>query len=287
MTRWNAGPRGLCFASTAGLGVAVGALAAACGAALGALVAQRRTLGELRGRVEQLEGQLLEGQALEGQGLERVRLEKSGWEGQRAEGQRREGHQQEGLRLEGQRQEGLRLDVEHLEVRRLEVERVEGQRLQGDAAQPRRRDNLAQQQLLHWELLSKAVDDPHLAEALDAFEAPSSPTRRAPYLFANSLYTNQLFAYRVGNIDRQELFGFLHGLLQNPIVREYWHATRHQRGAMADGSGNLGGFDRSDGSDGSDGSDEAALGRVVDDLLQQLEDAEGEEWWVVGEPGVE
>ncbi|TQJ90522.1 DUF6082 family protein [Streptomyces sp. SLBN-31] len=132
-----------------------------------------------------------------------------------------------------------------------------------------REANLASQQRLHWELLSKAIDNPELAEVLDIFEVPSSPTRRAQYLFANALYTNQLFAYRVGNISREEFFGFVRGLLQNPIVREYWYATQHQRATIADDS------------------DEAELGRMVDDLLRQLDEADVDEWWVVGEPPTE
>ncbi|MFJ5262151.1 DUF6082 family protein [Streptomyces sp. NPDC088387] len=133
-------------------------------------------------------------------------------------------------------------------------------------ANARRQANLANQQRLHWELLSKAMDNPELAEVLDIFEAPASPTKRAQYLFANALYTNQLFAYRVGNINREEFFGFVRGLLQNPVVREYWYATRHQRATIADDS------------------DEAELGRMVDDLLRHLEESDTEEWWVVGEP---
>ncbi|WP_405882991.1 DUF6082 family protein [Streptomyces sp. NBC_01136] len=126
--------------------------------------------------------------------------------------------------------------------------------------------NLANQQRLHWELLSKAIDNPELAEVLDIFEDPVSPKKRCQYLFANALYTNQLFAYRVGNITREEFFGFVRGLLQNPIVREYWYATQHQRATIADNS------------------DEAELGRLIDDLLRQLEEADIDEWWVVGEP---
>nr|WP_307082617.1 DUF6082 family protein [Streptomyces canus] len=49
------------------------------------------------------------------------------------------------------------------------------------------------------------------------------------------------------------------------MVREYWYATQQQRASLAD-------------------TDEAELGKLVDDLLQQLEDSDTEEWWVVGEP---
>ncbi|MCZ4609331.1 DUF6082 family protein [Streptomyces sp. Lzd4kr] len=125
--------------------------------------------------------------------------------------------------------------------------------------------NLANQQHLHWELLSKAIDSPELAEVLDIFEVPASPQERRQYLFANALYTNLLFYYRIGNLSRDEFFGRVRGLLQNPVVRAYWFATRGQRATLPEDS------------------DEAELGRIVDDLLHQLDEAEGEEWWVVGE----
>ncbi|MFF0202013.1 DUF6082 family protein [Streptomyces sp. NPDC005017] len=134
------------------------------------------------------------------------------------------------------------------------------------AARAQHHANLAHQQRLHWELLSKAIDDPELAEVLDLYEPPVSPGRRRQYLFANALYTNALFYYRIGNISREEFHGFVRGILQNPVVREYWYATSHQRATIADDS------------------DEAELGRMVDELLAQLEEADGDEWWVVGEP---
>ncbi|MET9906020.1 DUF6082 family protein [Streptomyces sp. NPDC006476] len=125
--------------------------------------------------------------------------------------------------------------------------------------------NLATQQRQHWELLSKAIDDPELAEVLDLYEPPVSPKQRRQYLFANALYTNLLLYYRIGNLSRDEFFKHVRGMLQNPIVREYWYATQQHRASLAD-------------------TDEAELGLLVDDLLRQLEDADTEEWWVVGEP---
>ncbi|MEU5341162.1 MULTISPECIES: DUF6082 family protein [unclassified Streptomyces] len=147
-----------------------------------------------------------------------------------------------------------------LELLRTRLERVE------QAAHTQRHANLANQQRLHWELLSKAIDDPDLSEVLDLYEAPVSPKQRRQYLFANVLYTNALFYYRIGNISREEFFGYIRGILQNPIVRDYWHATRHQRATIAEDS------------------DEAEFGRMVDELLIQLEESDTEEWWVVGEP---
>ncbi|MER6286930.1 DUF6082 family protein [Streptomyces sviceus] len=125
--------------------------------------------------------------------------------------------------------------------------------------------NLARQQRQHWELLSKAIDDPELAEVLDIFERPVTPERRRQYLFANALYTNLLCYYRIGNMGRDEFFKHVRAIFQNPIVREYWYATQQQRASLT-------------------GTEEAELGKLVDDLLLQLEEADTDEWWVVGEP---
>nr|WP_320779971.1 DUF6082 family protein [Streptomyces sp. CRN 30] len=146
------------------------------------------------------------------------------------------------------------LEALHLRLSRLER-----------TAHTQRHTNLANQQRLHWELLSKAIDDPELAEVLDLYETPVSARQRRQYLFANALYTNLLFYYRIGNISREEFYKHVRGMFQNPTVREYWYATQQQRASLAD-------------------TDEAELGLMVDDLLQQLEEADTEEWWVVGEP---
>jgi hypothetical protein len=147
--------------------------------------------------------------------------------------------------------------------------RVRLDRLEAQVASTQHHANLANQQHLHWELLSKAIDSPELAEVLDIFEVPASPQERRQYLFANALYTNLLFYYRIGNLSRDEFFGRVRGLLQNPVVREYWFATRGQRATLPEDS------------------DEAELGRLVDDLLRRLDEADTEEWWVVGEPPTE
>lgn len=118
--------------------------------------------------------------------------------------------------------DSLRVRLDHLE----------------ETTQTQRHADLAAQQRLHWELLSKAIDNPELAEVLDVFEGQASPERRRQFLFANALYTNQVFAYRVGNISREEFFGFVRGLFQNPIVRDYWYAvapTGNHRGRLGRG----------------------------------------------------
>ncbi|MDC2957128.1 DUF6082 family protein [Streptomyces gilvifuscus] len=144
----------------------------------------------------------------------------------------------------------LRTRIEHLE----------------QAAHTQRQTNFAHQQRLHWELLSKAMDDPDLAEVLDAYNGTVPPRKQRQFLFANALYTNALCYYRMGNMTREEFFGFARSMLQIPIFREYWYATRPHRATLIDTS------------------DEARLGRMVDDLLVQLEETDIDEWWVVGEP---
>ncbi|MEZ7155008.1 DUF6082 family protein [Streptomyces althioticus] len=127
------------------------------------------------------------------------------------------------------------------------------------------RANLAMQQRQHWELLSKAIDDPELAEVLNHYEVPVSDQRRRQYLFANALYTNLLCYYRIGNIPLDEFFMHARGMFQNPLMRDYWEATRHQRASLK-------------------GTEEAELGEMIDDLLSQLDEADTDEWWVVGTP---
>jgi phospholipase/lecithinase/hemolysin len=146
-----------------------------------------------------------------------------------------------------------------LEALRARVEDLE------QAAQTQRQANLAHQQRLHWEMLSKAMDDPELAEVLDAYDEAVSIKKQRQFLFANAVYTNALCYYRIGNITREEFFGFARGMLQNSVFREYWYATRPHRATLDD-------------------SEEAELGRMVDDLLRQLDEADIDEWWVVGEP---
>lgn len=134
------------------------------------------------------------------------------------------------------------------------------------ATQTQRQANLAHQQRLHWELLSKAMDDPELAEVLDTYEGTVSQKKQRQFLFTNALYTNALCYYRMGNMTREEFFGFARGMLQHPIFREYWYATRPHRATLISSS------------------DEAQIGRMVEDLLAQLDETDTDEWWVVGEP---
>ncbi|MCQ4207611.1 MULTISPECIES: DUF6082 family protein [Streptomyces] len=133
-------------------------------------------------------------------------------------------------------------------------------------ARRRRHASLTEQHRLHFDLLCKAMDDPALAAVLDTYEEAVSPERQRQFLFANALYTNALYFHRIGAMSRRELYGHLRVICQNPIVRDYLVATRHHRASL----------------EGT--SDEAELGRMVERLLLDLDEADTDEWWVVGEP---
>ncbi|MFF4805210.1 DUF6082 family protein [Streptomyces sp. NPDC001351] len=124
---------------------------------------------------------------------------------------------------------------------------------------------LTEQQRLQFYLLSKAMEDPDLAAVYSNVQV-DSPVQRRQYLFANALYTNALLAYRVGVVNWEELHGHLRMICRNSIFRDYWDAHRPHRASL-----------KSD-------SDEARVGRMVDRLIRDLDEADTEEWWVVGEP---
>ncbi|MGW9024633.1 DUF6082 family protein [Streptomyces sp. NPDC055722] len=140
---------------------------------------------------------------------------------------------------------------------RLRIERTE----QND----RREARLAEQQRLQSYLLDKALSDPDLAAVMSTIEEVD-PTRRRQYLFANAMYTNALLAYRVRVVNLEELHGHLRVICQNAIFREYWEATRHHRASL------------------KAESVEAGVGQMMDTLIHDLDEADTEEWWVVGEP---
>lgn len=154
----------------------------------------------------------------------------------------------------------LALQQRRYEELRLRIARVE----QTD----RREARLAEQQRLQAYLLDKALDDPDLAAVLSTIDEVD-PVRRRQYLFANAMYTNALLAYRVGVVNWEELHGHLRVICQSSLFREYWNATRHHRASL------------------KDGSTESRVGRMVDVLIRDLDEADTDEWWVVGEPPTE
>ncbi|MFE9771619.1 DUF6082 family protein [Streptomyces sp. NPDC005931] len=149
--------------------------------------------------------------------------------------------------------------------RRLEAERVQARRLELEELTSRRRA-LAHQQRMHWELLSRAIDDPSLAAVIDTYDKDIPAAKRRQFLYANAWYVNLYHLYRAGIVSQDELFGHLREIFQNPLMREYWEASRGQRATL------------------KQTSDEARMGHMVDGLIRDLEEADTDEWWVVGNP---
>ncbi|MGW3291756.1 DUF6082 family protein [Streptomyces sp. NPDC001002] len=146
-----------------------------------------------------------------------------------------------------------RLESERLQVKRLALEELAA-----------RRSAQAHQQRMHWELLSRAIDDPSLAAVIDTYDSSIPAGKRRQYLYANAWYINLYHLYRAGIIDQEGFYGHARELFQNPLMREYWEASKGQRATL------------------KKQSDEARLGRVVDGLIKELDDADTDEWWVVG-----
>ncbi|MFC8517947.1 DUF6082 family protein [Streptomyces sp. NPDC057257] len=149
--------------------------------------------------------------------------------------------------------------------RRIEAERLQTKRLELEERAARRRA-LAHQQRMHWELLSRAIDDPSLAAVIDTYDSRIPEAKRRQYLYANAWYINLYHLYRAGILDQEQFYGHARELFQNPLMREYWQASKGQRATL------------------KAVSDEARLGRMVDSLIKELDEADTDEWWVVGDP---
>jgi hypothetical protein len=148
-----------------------------------------------------------------------------------------------------------RLEAARLEVRRLELEELAS-----------RRAALAHQQRMHWELLAKAIDDPALAAVIDTYDKSIPAEKRRQFFYANAWYVNLYHLYQAGMLDQEELFGRLREIFQSPLLREYWEASKGQRATL------------------KQSSDEARIGQMVDGLIRDLDEADTDEWWVVGNP---
>ncbi|MFI6013721.1 DUF6082 family protein [Streptomyces sp. NPDC051243] len=148
-----------------------------------------------------------------------------------------------------------RLEAERLQLRRLELEELDS-----------RRKALAHQQRMHWELLSRAIDNPSLAAVIDTYDPNIPAERRRQYFYANAWYINLYHLHRAGILDQEEFHGHARELFQNPLMREYWEASKGQRATL------------------KHSSDEARVGRIVDRLIKDLNEADTDEWWVVGDP---
>jgi hypothetical protein len=129
-----------------------------------------------------------------------------------------------------------------------------------------RREALRHQQRMHWELLNRALDDPSLAEVIDAYDKSIPARKRRQFFYANAWYVNLYHLHQAGILDQEELFGHLRELFQTPLMREYWEASREQRASF------------------KATSVESRVGTMVDGLLKDLNEADTDEWWVVGTP---
>jgi len=138
--------------------------------------------------------------------------------------------------------------------------------LEGERRREFRRVELIEYQRDHRSLLMKAIHDPTLLAVVDTYDGELPTDTQRQYLFANALYVHALHGYRIGALTLPELHGHIRGIFQSRKVREYWEATRHHRASL------------------QDGSTEAKIGALVDALLQDLEEADTDEWWVVGQP---
>ncbi|MGW4436256.1 DUF6082 family protein [Streptomyces sp. NPDC004596] len=130
-----------------------------------------------------------------------------------------------------------------------------------------RHEDRVEYQREHRRLLLTAMEDRDLLPLLDAYEGDLPPEVQKQYLFANTLYVHAVHGYRIGLFGRAELRGHLRGLFQSRTMRAYWEATRHHRATLPAHS------------------EEARIGRMTDDLLAELDDADTDEWWVVGGTG--
>ncbi|MFF7971212.1 DUF6082 family protein [Streptomyces sp. NPDC007905] len=130
-----------------------------------------------------------------------------------------------------------------------------------------RRTDHVEYQRAHRQLLLAAMRDPALLPVLDTYEGALPPEVQKQYLYANALYVHALHGYRIGLLSRGELRGYVRVLFQSPTARAYWEATRHHRASLREGS------------------EEAEIGRMTDELLEELDEADTDEWWVVGGAG--
>ncbi|MER6166052.1 DUF6082 family protein [Streptomyces violaceorubidus] len=148
-----------------------------------------------------------------------------------------------------------RLDRARLHERRLRLEEL-----------AIRREALRHQQRMHWALLNRALDDPSLAEVIDTYDKSIPAQKRRQFFYANAWYTHLYHCHRAGLLDREELYRTLREFFQSPVFREYWDASEHMRASL------------------NEASEEARLGRMIDGLVHDLDEADTDEWWVVGTP---
>ncbi|MBK3570973.1 DUF6082 family protein [Streptomyces sp. MBT62] len=128
-------------------------------------------------------------------------------------------------------------------------------------------DALHQEALLdagrrRFELLSRAIDDPSLADVVRP-QSDVSEMRRRQFLFVQATYESMILEYKTHTLSWDELIARLRIFARNAVVVEYWERTNEERRAFP--SHSL----------------EARVGAVVDVIMDELMD-DPEDWWIVG-----
>ena len=103
-------------------------------------------------------------------------------------------------------------------------------------------------------------------QVLDAYDANIPVAKRRQFIFAEMRYRSYLLPLELGVMSPAEFHGKVRGLLRSRIFREYWHETRHHRMSLL--------YE----------SVEAGANRITDELARQMDEANVDEWWVIGEP---
>ncbi|MER6206364.1 DUF6082 family protein [Streptomyces sp. NPDC001642] len=145
-------------------------------------------------------------------------------------------------------------------------ETAEEERTQWESSEAERRKMVLAASQQHLSLLRQAMDDPGLAEVVANYNLPPDlADRRRRYLACEMLYEQTVLAYRIGAVDRRELYGRMRALLQSPYFREWWDASTPYRQSVSTGNEEI-----------------ASVDHMVDGLVRDLDDTDTDEWWVVG-----
>jgi hypothetical protein len=86
--------------------------------------------------------------------------------------------------------------------------------------------------MLHVELIKMSIADPQLAEVWPEFEPGLSVERNRQYLFANLVYQHFRLALQIGDYTDDEIRSNLRYMFSSPVMRAYWAASAHTRGAI-------------------------------------------------------
>lgn len=111
----------------------------------------------------------------------------------------------------------------------------------------------------------KAIDDPELAATVEAYDEPVSASRLRQYLFSEAFYL-QLLAYRTGTLNWEGLHGRARLLLRTPSFANIGKPVATNAPAC------------------TTHPDESRVGRMIDSLARDMDEANTEEWWVMGSP---